>query len=195
MAHLRDWLTRLRGRHGPTGSTCPSDSQSERPDGRYAPSIGARGSSRSELPDYKELRRKLTWRPATTSERVLSVFMDQNNRCNLKCKMCGFSDGRIGAVRKYDMPRWLFDSIASQVFPRTRFLCLSLMTEPFMTRDFPDRLESVRRFEVPYSEIITNGTLLDESKIGKILEAGITRLTFSIDGATLRSSKRFGSAL
>src|SRR5262245_56475465 len=134
--------------------------------------------------DYRELRRKLTWRPVTSGERFLSVFMDQNNRCNLKCKMCGFSDARVGAVPKYDMPRWLFDSIASQVFRRTRFLCLSLMTEPFMTRDFADRLASVRRFNVPYSEIITNGTLLDESKIGKILDSGITRLTFSIDGGT-----------
>jgi len=184
MAHLLAWLRRFQSRLRFDGMGYPEDSRSQRPDASSAEGIAPEGTPESTPPDYEELRRKLTWRPETSAERFLSVFMDQNNRCNLKCKMCGFSDARVGAVPKYDMPRWLFDSIASQVFPHTRFLCLSLMTEPFMTRDFADRLESVRRFEVPYSEIITNGTLLNEPKIGKILDAGITRLTFSIDGAT-----------
>jgi len=137
------------------------------------------------LPDYEELKRKLTWKGEGPSKgRVLSVFMDQNNRCNLKCKMCGFSDTRVAAVSKYDMPRSLFDSIAVQVFPLTNFLVLSILTEPFMTRDFPDRLALVRQFAVPYSEIITNGTLLNERIIRKILDAEITCLTVSVDGGT-----------
>lgn len=135
--------------------------------------------------DYEELKRKLTWRGGGPSNgRVLSVFMDQNNRCNLKCKMCGFSDARVDAVPKYDMPRSLFDSIAVQVFPLTNILVLSILTEPFMTRDFSDRLALVREFGMPYSEIITNGTLLNERIIRKILDAEITCLTFSIDGGT-----------
>jgi radical SAM protein with 4Fe4S-binding SPASM domain len=109
--------------------------------------------------------------------------MDQNNRCNLKCLMCGFNDPRVTALQKYDMPRPLYDSIAAQIFPRTSFLVLSILTEPFMTRDFPDRLEAVRRFGVPYSEIITNGTLLDERATEKLLDAAITCLTVSIGGA------------
>ena len=114
----------------------------------------------------------------------MSVFMDQNNRCNLKCRMCGFNDERVAALRKYDMPRAVFDSIAEQIFPQTNLLVLSILTEPFMTRDFPDRLAAVRRFEVPYSEIITNGTLMNAAAVEKILDAAITCLTVSIDGGT-----------
>ncbi len=142
------------------------------------------------LPDasphgHEDLKRKLAWRGEGSSRgRVFKVYMDVNNRCNLKCRMCGFSDPRVASVPKYDMPRSLFDSIAAQVFPMTNLLVLSMMTEPFMTRDFPDRLARVREFAVPYSEIITNGTLLNERSIGKILDAGITRMTFSIDGGT-----------
>jgi radical SAM protein with 4Fe4S-binding SPASM domain len=110
--------------------------------------------------------------------------MDQNNRCNLKCRMCGFSDPRVAALRKYDMPRSLYDAIAEQIFPSTNILILSILTEPFMTRDFPDRLEAVRRHGVPYSEIITNGTLLDERAIACVLDAEIRCLTVSIDGGT-----------
>ena len=58
------------------------------------------------------------------------------------------------------------------------------MTEPFMTRDFPDRLSAVREAGVPFSEIITNGTLLTEASCRKIVAAGITRVIVSIDGGT-----------
>src|SRR5215471_820757 len=153
-------------------------------------------------PEYEDLRRKLLWRgDGPARGRILTVYMDQNNRCNLKCKMCGFSDARVAAIPKYDMPRALFDSIAEQVFPLTNILVLSILTEPFMTRDFPDRLKRVRAFGVPYSEIITNGTLLDERSVGKILDAEITCLTFSIDGGTketyeaIRTGARFETVM
>jgi radical SAM protein with 4Fe4S-binding SPASM domain len=145
-----------------------------------------------------ELQRKLTWiGSAAAGGRFLSIYMDQNNRCNLKCRMCGFSDARMAALAKYDLPRSLFEKIAEQVFPKTHFVCLSILTEPFMTRDFPDRLALVQKAGVPYSEIITNGTLLNETNLAKVLDAGISRLTFSIDGGTkevfeaIRTGARF----
>jgi len=135
--------------------------------------------------ELRELAKKLTWRGAEPTEgRFLSVFMDQNNKCNLRCRMCGFSDARVAALQKYDMPRWLFDRIAAEVFPRASYVCLSLMTEPFMTRDFPDRLAAVRRYAVPFSEVITNGTLLTRETCGKIVDAGLARVIISIDGGT-----------
>jgi radical SAM protein with 4Fe4S-binding SPASM domain len=133
--------------------------------------------------DYADLRRKLEWRgPAAADGRFLSVFMDQNNRCNLRCRMCGFSDPRVPALPKYDMPAWLFERIASEVFPRANYLCLSIMTEPFMTREFANRLHFTR--DVPFTDIITNGTLITPRVVEKIVDARITRLIFSIDGGT-----------
>ena len=141
----------------------------------------------AELPDdeLRDLARQLTWRgPNPTTTRSLNVFMDQNNKCNLRCKMCGFSDPRVEGLQRYDMPRWLFDKIAAEVFPQANYVCLSLLTEPFMTRDFSDRLQSVRDAEVPFSEIITNGTLLSAASAEKIVAAGISRVIISIDGGT-----------
>jgi len=158
----------------------------------------------SDLPDseLRELAHRLTWRgPDPTAERFLNVFMDQNNRCNLRCTMCGFSDSRVAALPGYDMPRWLFDRIAAEVLPRANYVCLSIMTEPFMTRDFPDRLAVVRDAGVPFFELITNGTLLQEESCRKILAAGMARVIFSIDGGTkevfeaIRVGARFESVL
>jgi radical SAM protein with 4Fe4S-binding SPASM domain len=130
------------------------------------------------------LRQKLLWNGPPGGGRFLSVFMDQNNKCNLRCRMCGFSDPRVGGLAKLDLPRPLYDRIAAEVFPHTSRLCLSILTEPFMTRDFPERLQAVRRYGVPFSEFYTNGTMLTDQAIDAIAEAGINRVTVSIDGGT-----------
>jgi radical SAM protein with 4Fe4S-binding SPASM domain len=146
--------------------------------------------------EYDALARKLEWRrgPDETG-RFLNVFLEQNNTCNLRCTMCGFSDPRVAAVPRFHMPRDVFDAIAEQLFPATTYLHMSLMTEPFMTPDFPDRLMLVRRYGVPYSRVVTNGTLLTERSIEAILDSEITSLAFSIDGGTpeLYEAIRIGS--
>ena len=157
------------------------------------------------MPEYCDsaelegLRAKLLWRgPASGDERFLSVFMDQNNKCNLRCQMCGFSDSRVSALPKYDLPRWAYDKIAAELFPHARYVCLSLMTEPFMTRDFPERLAAVRRYGVPFGEVITNGTLLTPAAIERVLASGLSRVIVSIDGGTkevfeqVRAGANFG---
>jgi radical SAM protein with 4Fe4S-binding SPASM domain len=152
--------------------------------------------------EYDLLARKLAWRrhPEETG-RYLNVFIEQNNTCNLKCRMCGFSDSRVAAVPRYHMPAGLFEAIARQVFPATTYLHMSLMTEPFMTADFPDRLKLVGQYGVPYSRVVTNGTLLTETAIEKILDSQITSFTVSIDGGTkqiyedIRVGSRFETVL
>ncbi len=152
--------------------------------------------------ELRELAQKLTWHgPSPSEERFLIVFMDQNNKCNLRCKMCGFSDPRVAALTKYDMPRWLFERIAAEVFPRANYLCFSLMTEPFMTRDFGERLSFARRYSVPFSEVITNGTLLTPKTCQEIVGAQLSRVIISIDGGTkasfedIRVGARFESVI
>jgi len=135
--------------------------------------------------DHRLLRDKLLWRkPFAATDRFLTIIMDQNNRCNLKCRMCGFSDSRVDALPKYDLPRWLFDSIASQLFPLANYVQFSCMTEPFMTRDFPERLDAARLFAVPFSDVITNGTMLTDRTLDALIDARISRLTVSVDGGT-----------
>ena len=135
--------------------------------------------------EHRLLRDKLLWRnPFASTGRFLTIHMDQNNRCNLKCRMCGFSDSRVDALPKYDMPRWLFDTIARQLFPLANYVQFSMMTEPFMTRDFPERLDAARLFAVPFSDVITNGTLLTDRAIDALIDARISRLTVSVDGGT-----------
>lgn len=156
----------------------------------------------SAVPGYDVLADKLTWRRHPDVEgRYLNVFIEHNNTCNLHCTMCGFSDPRADDVPRYHMPTRVFDRIAAEVFPSTTYLHMSLMTEPFMTRDFPDRLQRVRQYGVPYSRVVTNGTMLTEGTIERVIDSGITSLAVSIDGGTaevyesIRHGSRFDKVL
>lgn len=159
-------------------------------------------SRETTVPDHETLARKLEWRRhPDEAGRYLNVFIEQNNTCNLKCRMCGFSDSRVAAVPRYHMPASVYESIARQVFPLTNYLHMSLMTEPFMTSDFPDRLMLIGKYGVPYSRVVTNGTLLTEKTIETIINSQITSFTVSIDGGTkevyeeIRVGARFEAVL
>ncbi|MGH9419038.1 MAG: hypothetical protein ACRD3J_03625, partial [Thermoanaerobaculia bacterium] len=77
-------------------------------------------SGETTVPDHETLARKLEWRRhPDEAGRYLNVFIEQNNTCNLKCRMCGFSDARVAAVPRYHMPAAVYEAIAWQVFPLT----------------------------------------------------------------------------
>ncbi len=128
--------------------------------------------------------------PAGETERFLEVFMDQNNLCNLRCTMCAFSDPRVAQLGKHLMPLRLFEKIAREVFPHATYLTLSCLTEPLMSKDFPQRLEILKSHPVPFAEMITNGQLLSERVIRKMIEVPLHRIGISIDGATAETYER-----
>src|SRR5438046_10175967 len=78
----------------------------------------------------------------------------------------------------------LFSKIADDVFPRTRFLYLSCATEPLMNKQFSDFLRATAKYKVPFTSFCTNGQLLTEEVAKSCVEAGISEVIFSIDGAT-----------
>ncbi|HEX3109557.1 MAG TPA: radical SAM protein [Thermoanaerobaculia bacterium] len=152
--------------------------------------------------ELEDIRQKLLWKPPSEdATRFLRVFMDQNTRCNLKCVTCGFSDPRVADYRGYDMPMWLYEKVAREVFPRALYVCLSLMSEPLMTRDFTDRLPALERFAVPFSEVTTNGTLITPSVAERLVKSALSRINVSIDAANkklfeeIRAGARFESVL
>jgi radical SAM protein with 4Fe4S-binding SPASM domain len=116
-------------------------------------------------------------------ERFLDIFMDQNNKCNLRCRMCGFSDPRVKNIQHYDMPFWLYEKIAQETFSYAKYLAFSCLTEPLMTHDLLDRIDLAEKYQIPFTEMITNGTMLKEKIISGLLNSPLTRLGVSLDGA------------
>lgn len=117
----------------------------------------------------------------------LNVRMDVTNICNLKCRMCYFSlPGHTtidGAPPKH-MPLPLLEKIARQVFPHARFIALSCGAESLMYPHFDRYLKLVADAHVEWTELITNAQLLNQEYARMLIEARLSMLTVSMDGAT-----------
>jgi radical SAM protein with 4Fe4S-binding SPASM domain len=101
----------------------------------------------------------------------------------------------------YDMPFELYRKIAIEVFPYTRALFFSCGHEPLMSSYLVEILEFTKQFNIPLTSVITNGTLLNEANIVKMVQVKLSTLFISIDGATkqtyetIRRGANFGSLI
>lgn len=118
----------------------------------------------------------------TIGLRYLVVRIDTNYTCNLKCRMCYFSNPEI--KRRGPMSLELFNRIAADIFKKVRVLYLSCAAEPFMTKNIIDFIKVGKQYNIPTISFCTNGTLLNESKIQDIVDMGVNEVIISIDGAT-----------
>ena len=116
-------------------------------------------------------------------ERFLRVYMDVNNKCNLRCRMCYF---HLDLTKEQNvvMGRPLFDKIAAQIFPKAASLNLSCSAEPLLVPGFPAYVKTAKSFGVPYVLIVTNAMLLTEKISSELMESGLDQIDVSIDAAT-----------
>jgi radical SAM protein with 4Fe4S-binding SPASM domain len=122
--------------------------------------------------------------------RPLKVEMDIVNQCNLRCTMCMFSNPELYRRPKREMTMEDFARIAEQVFPLCSQVSLSVSTEPLLNRRLPEILQIVAEYEIPFVYMFTNGLLLHEKLIGKIINSKLHHLAISIDGATKDTYER-----
>jgi len=115
-------------------------------------------------------------------KRWLTVYMDINNKCNLRCRMCYFSlpISKPASIMNIS----LFKAIAEQVFFKTRVLHLSCAAEPLLVRNFHDYLHILKPYSIPVTRIVTNGLLLNEKIIRGMIDTNISELRISLDGST-----------
>ena len=110
------------------------------------------------------------------------IDMELSNRCNLKCKMCWYH-GEKGVGDRYqgsELTTAQVLAFVDQLAPYRPQIYFG-GGEPFIREDFLTILDHVKSFDLPVS-FTTNGTLLDQEKIQKIVSLGIDEINFSIDG-------------
>jgi MoaA/NifB/PqqE/SkfB family radical SAM enzyme len=116
--------------------------------------------------------------------RFMQLEIDISNRCNLRCIMCYHSleafVRRPAAFLSVDA----FERIADMVLPHAHTLTLALGSEPMTSPHFIPVLRAAARHHVPRTTFYTNGTLMDDDKIAAILDARVTEICVSVDGAT-----------
>lgn len=118
----------------------------------------------------------------------LYIMMEQTYRCNLRCPSCVHAYPELRkplSFKEAVMPRSLWDKV---VLEGEKYGCPAISVhnndEPLLVKDLADRIAFAKAHGFMDIIMTTNGTLFTEEKIRAVIDAGVTRILFSIDAAT-----------
>ena len=110
---------------------------------------------------------------------LLSVNLELTNHCNLKCSFCPTGNGLMVRVRGFMDPD-VFERALATAGP-LEFVLLFQWGEPLLHPQWAE-LAARARARGARTLITTNGTLLDRRRVDALLDAGLDRVTISVDG-------------
>ena len=110
--------------------------------------------------------------------RLVSANFEVTNACNLGCTICPVNQGMKRPRARQDLAT--FERFLD-TNPELEFVLLFQWGEPLLVRELPEMIAAATRRGIK-AMITTNGTLLNEAWCGRLLDAGLTRLTMSVDG-------------
>ena len=122
------------------------------------------------------------WLLHVLRRRYLVIFFDPVLACNLRCRMCYFSNEEKrktlnGRFAEEDLPR-----IAKVIFPQALKLQIGCGAEPSLFKYNAEIIRLGKQYGVPYISYTTNANLLTAEEIGKLLNAGLDEFTISVHG-------------
>lgn len=122
------------------------------------------------------------WWLHVLNKRYLAVNFDPVNACNLRCKMCYFTDENYvktlkGTFDKADLPLW-----AARTLPRALKLQVGCGTEPTLYKHLDAVFELGKEYKVPHISLTTNAILLQKDKLESWVKNGLDEITVSLHG-------------
>lgn len=132
-------------------------------------------------------RAKLLWSYLLRKERVpalpVEYIVETTAKCNLYCPMC---PRETHEQPKEDMPDAIFERLVRDARTTGEHMMLIGLGEPFLDRKIFDRIAFCEQHGVS-TLLSTNGTLLDDKTIDRILDSTLAHITLSFDGSTKES--------
>ena len=109
------------------------------------------------------------------------VHIELNNTCNLKCVMCSYST--MKRPKQYmsidTYKRVINDCVRSGIL----YVRLFAMGEPLLHPKFFEMVKYAKSKGIGFVDINSNANLLTMEKSKQILESGLDRVVFSVDGS------------
>jgi MoaA/NifB/PqqE/SkfB family radical SAM enzyme len=125
------------------------------------------------------------------NKRYLAVNLDPVMACNLRCKMCYFTDADYVKTLKGQFKEGELQQVAKTIFNRALKLQIGCGTEPTLYKNLEQIVALGKQYKVPYISITTNANLLTEESIEKLVKAGLNEFTISLHGVTKESYENF----
>jgi hypothetical protein len=138
-------------------------------------------------------REKITERPVHPNT-IPRIFVEPTILCNLSCfkAVCNKESGIINTRSKKYLPFEDYTRIIDEVGQNLVRLDLFNYGEPFVHPRAVDMIEyAKKKFPGLYLYISTNGLMLDDEKIRRIIQAGVDEFTFSVDGADQQTYEKY----
>jgi len=115
-------------------------------------------------------------------KRYLAVHFDPVNACNLRCRMCYFSDESFaknlkGIFDKKDLPR-----LGEVVLNQALKLQIGCGKEPTLYNDISEIIKVAKDHKVPHISITTNANLLTKDKLLEWVQLGLNEIIVSLHG-------------
>ena len=122
-----------------------------------------------------------------TNRKVFNTILDpfppcvhfaMTNRCNLSCTFCGQAKDKWRKEDELTLEQYkgLIDQVAAM---KNRTVSFS-GGEIYLYRDIDKILEHCHRRRIAIDQVLTNGTLLNESRIRALIEYNVKYVGFSI---------------
>jgi MoaA/NifB/PqqE/SkfB family radical SAM enzyme len=129
------------------------------------------------------------WGLHVFNRRYLFVFLDPVLACNLRCRMCYFSNDEKrkpmkGQFLKEDLAR-----IAEVIFPQTLKLQIGCGAEPSLFKYNTEIVQLGKQYGIPHISYTTNANLLNPEEIANLLKAGLNEFTISLHGVKKETYK------
>lgn len=117
-------------------------------------------------------------------KRYLAVHFDPINACNLRCKMCYFTDKEYVKKLKGVFPPEDLKLFAQAVLKRAIKLQIGCGTEPTLYKNIDDIIILASQYKVPYISLTTNANLIKKNKLREWVSHGLNEITVSLHGVT-----------
>ena len=127
-----------------------------------------------------------------SGKRYYGIFLDPVCACNLRCRMCYFSDEQkrkellSKPFQKDDLPL-----LANAFFSRALKLQIGCGAEPSLFSHNTDLIRLAKEKKVPYISMTTNVNLLKEKQLREFVEAGLNEITLSMHGVRKETYEYF----
>ena len=112
------------------------------------------------------------------SHTVTQLNIELTNRCNLACLMCPVN--RDMERERHDLEHDTFVRLIEEN-PKLDLILMFQWGESLLVKDFYERVRVATDRGIRVM-VTSNGTLLTEKVCGKLLDCGLDRITFSVDG-------------
>ena len=113
-------------------------------------------------------------------KKLTSLIIEPTNTCNLRCTFCFVTEGmtRDGGFMGFSLFKKIIDDC-----PDLEHLCMHNWGEPLLHKDIFKMIEYAKNKGVNYVVMNTNGTLLSDKMIDRIVDSRLDIIRFSIDGS------------